>query len=192
MNKPMNNMAGALIVFSVLLLSACGKKEAGSAAERAPLASDATISSAGAQSTLDPIISPDRDDASSATAVTSMEKNNSPVNEKSEKAGYPPTGTNQAVVGTNPAHQEELALAAKSGCMVCHKIDSKLVGPAWLDVSKRYKGDAGAKARLVAIVKAGGKGNWTDVTGGAAMPPNSPKVSDENIEKLVKFILSLS
>ena len=83
-------------------------------------------------------------------------------------------------------------MATKSGCMVCHKIDSKLVGPAWLDVSKRYKGDAGAKARLVAIVKAGGKGNWTDVTGGAAMPPNSPKVSDENIEKLVKFILSLS
>ena len=94
MNKPMNNMAGALIVFSVLLLSACGKKEAGSAAERAPLASEANSSPAGAQSTLDPIISPDREGASSVPAATSMEKNDSPAKEKSEKAGYPPTGTN--------------------------------------------------------------------------------------------------
>jgi cytochrome c len=57
-------------------------------------------------------------------------------------------------------------------------------------VSKRYKGDPGAKARLVAKVKAGGKGNWTEVTGGVSMPPYSPRVSDENIEKLVTFVLS--
>ena len=31
-------------------------------------------------------------------------------------------------------------LAKKSGCTACHKIDSKLVGPAWMDVSKKYKG----------------------------------------------------
>lgn len=86
--------------------------------------------------------------------------------------------------------EEGLALAGKSGCLACHKIEAKLVGPAWRDVSKRYKGDPGAKAALIAKVKAGGKGNWTDVTGGIAMPPNSPRVSDENIEKLVTFVLS--
>lgn len=89
------------------------------------------------------------------------------------------------------SHDEGLALAGKSGCLVCHKIEGKLVGPPWAEVSKRYKGDAGAKARLAVKVKAGGGGNWTAMTGGIPMPPNSPKVSDEDIEKLVTFILSL-
>jgi len=85
----------------------------------------------------------------------------------------------------------DLELAKKSGCLACHSVDKKIVGPAWKDVSAKYKGDAGAKARLIEKVKKGGKGNWTQVTGGVAMPPYSPRVSDENIEKLVTFVLSL-
>ena len=81
----------------------------------------------------------------------------------------------------------DLALAQKSGCLACHSVEKKIVGPAWRDVGKKYKGDAGAKARLVAKVKAGGKGVW----GSAPMPPYSPRVADENIEKLVTFVLSL-
>jgi len=82
-------------------------------------------------------------------------------------------------------------LAKKSGCTACHAIDRKVVGPAWADIGKRYKGDAGAKAALVAKVKKGGKGNWTEVTKGVPMPPYSPRVSDANIEELVSFILGL-
>ncbi len=85
----------------------------------------------------------------------------------------------------------DLALAKKSGCLACHSVEKKVVGPAWNDVSAKYKGDAGAKDKLVAKVKAGGKGNWTDVTGGVPMPPYSPRVSDDNIGKLVDFIIGL-
>jgi cytochrome c len=85
----------------------------------------------------------------------------------------------------------DLDLAKKSGCLACHSVEKKVVGPAWKDVAAKYKGDAGAKATLVEKVKKGGKGNWTDVTGGAPMPPYSPRVSDANIEKLVDFVLSL-
>lgn len=81
----------------------------------------------------------------------------------------------------------DLELAKKSGCLACHSVEKKIVGPAWADVGKKYKGDAGAKALLVAKVKAGGKGVW----GPAPMPPYSPRVSDANIEKLVTFVLSL-
>jgi len=81
----------------------------------------------------------------------------------------------------------DLELAKKSGCLACHSVEKKIVGPAWADVGKKYKGDAGAKAALIAKVKAGGKGVW----GPAPMPPYSPRVSDENIEKLVTFVLSL-
>jgi cytochrome c len=86
----------------------------------------------------------------------------------------------------------DLALAKKSGCLACHSVEKKVVGPAWMDVSKRYKGDAGARDRLIAKVKKGGKGNWTDVVGKAVMPPYSPRVSDENIAKLVDFVLGLA
>ncbi len=81
----------------------------------------------------------------------------------------------------------DLSLAKKSGCMACHSIEKKIVGPAWKDVAAKYKGDADAKSKLIAKVKKGGKGVW----GPAPMPPYSPRVSDANIEKLVDFVLSL-
>jgi len=85
----------------------------------------------------------------------------------------------------------DLDLAKKSGCLACHSVEKKVVGPAWKDVAAKYKGDAGAKAALVTKVKKGGKGNWNDVTGGVPMPPYSPRVADANIETLVDFILAL-
>ena len=81
----------------------------------------------------------------------------------------------------------DLALAKKSGCLACHSVDKKIVGPAWKDVGKKYAGQADAHAMLVGKVKSGGKGTW----GPAPMPPYSPRVSDENIDKLVTFVLSL-
>ncbi len=83
------------------------------------------------------------------------------------------------------------ASAATAGCVACHKIDQKLIGPAWQDVSVRYKGDPAARERLIEKVKKGGSGNWTEVTGGIPMPPNSPRVSDADIASLVDFILAL-
>lgn len=85
----------------------------------------------------------------------------------------------------------DLELAKKSGCLACHSVDKKVVGPGWKDVAAKYKGQAGAKAALVDKVKKGGKGNWTEVTGGVPMPPYSPRVADADIEKLVDFVLSL-
>ena len=76
-------------------------------------------------------------------------------------------------------------LAKKNKCTACHTIDKKLVGPAWADVGKKYKGDKGAAARLVAKVKQGGAGVW----GPVAMPPQP--ASEADVKKLVKFILAL-
>jgi|PersoiStandDraft_1058852.scaffolds.fasta_scaffold35073_1 cytochrome c len=97
------------------------------------------------------------------------------------------------------------ALAKKSGCIACHTIEKKLVGPAWRDVSKAYNSNGatttGKKvADILAEHKAktaeewlrqkvakGGSGNW----GTAAMIPNAPKVSEADIKELVEFVLSL-
>jgi cytochrome c len=92
-----------------------------------------------------------------------------------------------AAVAVSGSAMADLDLAKKSGCLACHSVEKKVVGPAWKDVAAKYKGDAGAKAKLVAKVKSGGKGVW----GPAPMPPYSPRVSDANIEKLVDFVLGL-
>ncbi len=78
-------------------------------------------------------------------------------------------------------------LAKKNNCTACHAIDRKVLGPAWMDVAKKYKGDKGAEARLVAKVEKGGSGVW----GPLAMPPQ-PAVKDADARELVKFILSLA
>lgn len=85
-----------------------------------------------------------------------------------------------------PAGGDEMALAQASGCLACHQIETKVVGPAYKDVAAKYKGDPAAEDMLVAKVKSGGSGTW----GPIPMPPNV-NVSDENIRKLVKWVLSL-
>ena len=79
------------------------------------------------------------------------------------------------------------ALAQKSGCLACHAVDHKILGPAYKDVAAKYKGDKGAEARLVAKVKAGGSGVW----GPIPMPANSPQVKDEDIKTVVQWVLAL-
>ncbi len=78
------------------------------------------------------------------------------------------------------------ALAKKYNCLACHAVDKKVIGPAYKDVAAKYKGDAGAEAKLIAKVKNGGSGTWGQIP----MPPNS-QVPDADIKSLVKWVLSL-
>jgi cytochrome c len=41
------------------------------------------------------------------------------------------------------------------GCMNCHDMDKKKVGPAYKDVAAKYKGNKGAESELVAKIKDG-------------------------------------
>ncbi len=77
-------------------------------------------------------------------------------------------------------------LIKKNGCTACHAIDKKVVGPAYQDVAAKYKGDAGAAARLMDKVKKGGSGVWGQVP----MPPN-PQVSPADLKTMITFILNL-
>ncbi|WP_047541102.1 c-type cytochrome [Methylotenera versatilis] len=79
------------------------------------------------------------------------------------------------------------ALAQKSGCLACHSIDKKVLGPSYKDIAAKYKGDKSAEAKLVAKVKTGGSGVW----GPMPMPANSPQVKDDDIKTIVQWILSM-
>lgn len=78
------------------------------------------------------------------------------------------------------------ALAQKNACMSCHGVDKKIVGPAFKEIAAKYKGDKAAPARLAKNVKEGTKDNW----GKIPMPPN-PQVKDEDITKIVAWILAM-
>ncbi|MDP3679028.1 MAG: c-type cytochrome [Methylotenera sp.] len=79
------------------------------------------------------------------------------------------------------------ALAQKSGCLACHSVDKKVLGPAFKDVAAKYKGDKTAEAKMVEKVKKGGSGTW----GPMPMPANSPQVKDADIKTVVEWVLSL-
>ena len=84
---------------------------------------------------------------------------------------------------TSFANQE---LARKNGCLGCHGIDQKGVGPAFTEVAKKYADDNLAPTALFAKVKMGGRGIWGDVP----MPPN-PQVSDADLKQIIGWVLSL-
>lgn len=79
-----------------------------------------------------------------------------------------------------------LELAKKNGCLACHALDKKIVGPAWKEVGKKYAGDAAAAEQLAVKIKKGTKGTW----GPVPMPPNAT-VKPADIKTLVEFVLSL-
>jgi cytochrome c len=77
------------------------------------------------------------------------------------------------------------ALAKKYNCLTCHAVDKKVIGPSYAEVAAKYKGDAGAEAKLIAKVKNGSTGAWGQIP----MPPNAT-VPDADIKILVKWVLS--
>ena len=88
------------------------------------------------------------------------------------------------LAATFPAHAN-LDLAKKSNCMSCHAVDKKMVGPAFIDISKKYASDKDAAKMLAAKIKAGSKGVWGQIP----MPPNAT-VKDTDAEALAKWILA--
>ena len=78
------------------------------------------------------------------------------------------------------------AVAQQSGCLACHQLDARVVGPSYKEIAAKYAGDAAARDMLIGKVKSGGAGTWGQVP----MPPNA-HVSDENIAVVVDWILSM-
>ena len=81
--------------------------------------------------------------------------------------------------------QADADLAKKNGCMNCHTVDKKLVGPAFKDIAAKYKGQD-VVARLMDKVRKGGSGSF----GPVPMAPNTPaQINDADLKAAVEFIL---
>ena len=111
-------------------------------------------------------------------------------NQNSTDANKDTTTAEQAApandLSANPDYQKGLALVSKSNCLTCHKINEKLIGPAYKDVANKYAGNDTAVNYLAHKIITGGKGVWGEIP----MTPH-PEVSLADATQMVKYILLL-
>ena len=75
-------------------------------------------------------------------------------------------------------------LALKHKCLGCHKVNKKIVGPSFVDISKKYKD---SKVKMIQAIQNGSKNSW-ESSNGAVMPPFK-QISEEELEVLSDWIL---
>ena len=93
------------------------------------------------------------------------------------------------------AAQADEALAKAKGCLACHTVDKKLIGPMYKEVAKKYAGQKDAEAKLaLSIVKGtpSPAGLGWQKAGSASLPfmPPNAAVKPEEAAKLAKWIMS--
>lgn len=81
-----------------------------------------------------------------------------------------------SMVAVAPVHAQE-ALAKSAGCLNCHAVDAKKVGPSFKEIAAKNKGNADAEAKLV-----------TELTTAKGHP--KVNASADDVKSLVKWVLS--
>jgi cytochrome c len=82
-----------------------------------------------------------------------------------------------AMIGMAGVANAQEALAKSSGCLNCHDVNTKKMGPSFKDIAAKYKGNADAQAKIVG-----------ELTSGKGHP--AVKVSADDANALVKWVLS--
>lgn len=75
-------------------------------------------------------------------------------------------------------------VANANACFSCHAVDRKLIGPSFLQVAAKYKGDKDAAKKLQVKVRDGGAGVW-----GMIPMPAHPGMSKVDVASVVDWVL---
>ncbi len=84
--------------------------------------------------------------------------------------------------GATPVWADALVAKAK-GCLNCHAIETRVIGPSFRDVAKKYEADRSAAERLPLRIRGGSAGIW-----GAIPMPANPGVSPQEAAALAAWI----
>ncbi len=95
-------------------------------------------------------------------------------------ASTPNEGPDKTVQNDAPG----LAAIRTSNCFNCHGFDTKVIGPTFTDINKRYKLTASNMALLAKRIREGS----TDVWGNVPMPTH-PELTNAQIQNMVKWIM---
>jgi cytochrome c len=108
---------------------------------------------------------------------------------KKEKAATEDYGTPQdqsAAPAASDAIAQGESLVKASDCKTCHHTTNKIIGPAHMDVAKKYEfTEANVKMLADKIIK-GGSGVWGQIPMTA-----HPDISQADAEKMARYVLSL-
>lgn len=118
----------------------------------------------------------------------------SPSKEKSTNTTTEKSATSETVE-KNPKPAEAVASAgqklySEKGCLVCHQLNTKLVGPSVKDIAAAYSGN---KAGLTAYLKGEGK-SIVDPSQSSVMQPQiaiTKALPADELDAIVDYILSI-
>lgn len=82
-----------------------------------------------------------------------------------------------ATMAVGGAASAQEALAKSSGCMTCHDVSAKKMGPSFKSIAAKFKGNKGAEAELV-----------TKLSSAKGHP--EVKAKGDDLKSLVKWVLS--
>ncbi len=123
--------------------------------------------------------------SSTAEDTTSVGENQSATAQQSSvDTNVNKVGTAATTASAGSSKGQELI--NKSDCLTCHKVDVKLVGPAYVDVANKYSATDANIDMLVGKIIAGGSGNWGEIP----MAPH-PNITKEDAKEMVEYVLSL-
>ncbi len=115
-------------------------------------------------------------------------------NEVAVNFDYAPEGFDLIDIAANHKSTDEwitfsvgLNYINKSDCRSCHLIDKKSVGPAYIDVANKYKGNKAEQEKLVQKIIHGGGGVWGDHVMAA-----HPQITVPQATSMVQYIMSLA
>ena len=80
-----------------------------------------------------------------------------------------------------------VALAKAKGCLACHGIDTKVIGPSFKNIATKYEVSSDDVVRLMGSIRHGSQGTWGI---SLTMPPNK-RVNDEEAQRLATWILQM-
>lgn len=98
------------------------------------------------------------------------------------------TSNSQELGDVGAKYVQGKSLVANSDCKACHAMNVKSIGPAWVEVSKRYSlAGESAVPMLAKKVVTGGNGNW-----GKNVMSAHPQHTEAETGEMVRYILSLA
>jgi cytochrome c len=103
------------------------------------------------------------------------------------KDGSEPAEAATAAPSSDNAHAAGRKLIEGNDCLSCHQFTRKSIGPAYIDVARKYHDDSSAVAHLVRKIRGGGSGVWGNVN-----MPAHPAITEQQAKAIVGYILSLA
>jgi cytochrome c len=82
----------------------------------------------------------------------------------------------------------DMPAAGKAKCGACHAIDKTGVGPSYMDISAKYKGDNDAAGKIAASITSGGSFGWKK----GKMPAKGVGANEAEIKAMSEYIAGLA